>query len=328
MMKFLSKKLTPEFERPEFERNNPLDLSTSARTEGQAAVGGFAGDEDSFQAEAIAQVVEEAEPASSNSGPDDALGLYLKQMGSIPLLNKEKERALAQKLEEARNRYRHAVLCNWVIVRRVVDIFDLVRQGKLNLDPQIDVIASTGLTREHILARMPHNLRTLRKLLQASAKDYMTYLRTKSVKSQARQRRDLFRRLRKAVTLVAELSPRTELLDSLVLELTAWQEDVQQFQRQANRPGRAARDQEQRMKASKELRHRIIEAQTTPEELARLLEVIGKRRKSLSDCPQRTGRGESASGRGHRQALSWPGSVVRRSDSGRQSRPDAGRGQI
>lgn len=274
-MKFMSKKLTPEFE-----RNDPLDLATPARTDQHASgSGGFAGD-DGFEPEAIVQVAEEAEPSSSsNSGPDDALGLYLKQMGSIPLLNKEKERTLAQKLEKVRGRYRHAVLCNWVILRRLADIFDLVCKGKLNLDPQIDVIASTGLTREHIVARMPHNLRTLRRLLQKSSSEYLACMRTKSARTLGRQRRDLFRQLRKGMTLMAELSPRTELLDSLVLELTTWQEDVQQCQRLANRTGRSARDQEQRMRAGKELRHRIMEAQTTPEELARLLEVIGKRRK-------------------------------------------------
>ena len=273
-MKFLSKKMTPEFE-----RNDPLALTAPGRTQ-PGVSGGFAGDDDALPAEVMAQVAEEAEPASGNSGPDDALGLYLKQMGSIPLLNKEKERTLAQKLEQVRDRYRHAVMCNWFILRRLAEIYQLVCDGKLNLDPQIDVIASTGLTREHILARMPHNLKTLRKLLQASAKSYLSCMRSRSVKSQVRQRRDLFRQLRKGITLVAELSPRTELLDSLVLEMTAWKEDVQQYERLTNRSGRAARDQEQRMRAGKELRHRILEAQTTPEELARMLEVIGKRRKA------------------------------------------------
>ena len=165
-MKFLSKKVTPEFE-----RNDPLDLAGANRTEERhSSSGGFAGEEESFQAEPIAQTAEENE-APSGSGADDALGLYLKQMGSIPLLNKEKERTLAQKLEFVRDRYRRAVLCNWLILRRLGEIFDLVCKGQLNLDPQIDVIASTGLTREHIVARMPHNLKTLRRLLQVSGQE-------------------------------------------------------------------------------------------------------------------------------------------------------------
>jgi len=277
-MKFFSRK-----PKSELERHDRPDHSAAVRNadpmEEQVPAGGFSADDDRFQAEAIAQIPEETTTTSHSSGLDDALGLYLKQMGSIPLLNKQKELALAQKLEYVRGRYRHAVLCNWFIVRRVVDILDLVRQGSLNLDPQIDVVASTGLTREHIQARMPHNLKTLRKLLQTSAKEYLVCMRSRSVRTQARQRRDLFRQLQKALKLLTELSPRTELLDSLVLELTAWHEDVKQYQQDADRPGRAARDLEQRTRASKELRHRILEAQTAPEELARMLEVIRKRRK-------------------------------------------------
>src|SRR5271169_2809486 len=54
----------------------------------------------------------------THGGADDALGLYLKQMGAIPLLSREKELFLARRLELARNRYRRAVLCNWLIQRR------------------------------------------------------------------------------------------------------------------------------------------------------------------------------------------------------------------
>ena len=96
-MKFLSKKVTPEFE-----PNDPLDLAGATGRKTPSSSGGFAGEEESFQAEPIVQTAEENE-APSGSGADDALGLYLKQMGSIPLLNREKERTLAQKLE-ARSR--------------------------------------------------------------------------------------------------------------------------------------------------------------------------------------------------------------------------------
>ena len=48
-----------------------------------------------------------------SNGPDDALGLYLRQMGSIPLLTREQELTLAKRLETARRRYRRAVLFSW-----------------------------------------------------------------------------------------------------------------------------------------------------------------------------------------------------------------------
>ena len=45
----------------------------------------------------------------SSNGPDDAFGLYLKQMGAIPLLNRTQELVLAEKLERAHDRFRRAV---------------------------------------------------------------------------------------------------------------------------------------------------------------------------------------------------------------------------
>src|SRR5262245_135928 len=72
-------------------------------------------DLDSDEDEA-AEEAEEAAPAAEehdDHAPDDALGLYLRQMGAIPLLNRDQEIALAQRLEEQRDRYRHAAMCNW-----------------------------------------------------------------------------------------------------------------------------------------------------------------------------------------------------------------------
>ena len=83
---------------------------------------------------------------------DDALGLYLKQMGAIPLLSREKELALAIRLESARDRYRRAVLFNWWTIRRVVEVFERVQAGDTPIDPQIDTVQSLGLSREAILA--------------------------------------------------------------------------------------------------------------------------------------------------------------------------------
>ena len=47
---------------------------------------------------------------SDSSGADDALGLYLRQIGAIPLLNRAQELALAKRLENKRDRFRRAAL--------------------------------------------------------------------------------------------------------------------------------------------------------------------------------------------------------------------------
>src|SRR5262245_48939048 len=64
---------------------------------------------DDFEAEGAAP----AEEAAEGQAPDDALGLYLRQMGAIPLLTRQQELALAQRLERVRRRYRRAALANW-----------------------------------------------------------------------------------------------------------------------------------------------------------------------------------------------------------------------
>src|SRR5687767_6114676 len=60
-------------------------------------------DEEEFDGEAEEQLDEDA-----GSAPDDALGVYLRQMGAIPLLNRKQELDLAQKLERHRSRFRKA----------------------------------------------------------------------------------------------------------------------------------------------------------------------------------------------------------------------------
>src|SRR5262249_31976831 len=82
--------------------------------------------------------------------PDDTLGLYLRQMGAIPLLNRDQELALARRLEKARGRYRHAALWSWRILAQVVNTFERVLAGQLALDPSIDVVTSLDLSREQI----------------------------------------------------------------------------------------------------------------------------------------------------------------------------------
>ena len=58
-----------------------------------------------------------ATEVDAGTGPDDALGLYLRQMGSIPLLTREQELTLARRLETARRRYRRAILFSWLSLR-------------------------------------------------------------------------------------------------------------------------------------------------------------------------------------------------------------------
>jgi RNA polymerase primary sigma factor len=221
-----------------------------------------------------------AEGAESDShSPDDALGLYLRQMGAIPLLNREQELRLARRLEATRIRFRRSALFNWLMIGRVVETFERVQAGKLPLDPTIDVITSLNLSREKILARMPHNVRTLQHLLSTSAAQFRTLLRTSTTSGRGRVRRNLRRQLRKSIKLIEELSPRTELLERLSEDLPRWAAGMTELERQISRCGRSAAGRERQTRLTKELRDLTLEARTTREDLLGLVKVIQSRQR-------------------------------------------------
>jgi RNA polymerase primary sigma factor len=230
-------------------------------------------------AEARAAQAEHAEPPDEGQSPDDALGLYLRQMGAIPLLTREQELVLAKRLERVRTRYRHAILCSWETLAWVADTFERVQAGQLPVDPTIDVVESLGLSRVRILARLPHNLRTLRHLLVDAAADFRIFLRTRTAPARARARRGLWRRLRKAVALAEELSPRMELLDRWTDALRERAAQLGELARQIDAGrGRSASSREERAKLVKRLRDLMLETLATPEELSLLARVLERRR--------------------------------------------------
>jgi hypothetical protein len=58
----------------------------------------------------------EAEADAQSS--EDGLGVYLKQMGSIPLLDRQQELELGTRLDVTRRRYRRAAFWHWGVLAR------------------------------------------------------------------------------------------------------------------------------------------------------------------------------------------------------------------
>lgn len=213
-------------------------------------------------------------------GADDALGLYLRQMGAIPLLTRKEEQSLAQRLEKARLRYRRAALCSWRTIQRVVEMFDRVVAGKTPIDPTIDVVSTRSLTKEEIVARMVPNLKTLHHLLRRSDELFDALLRSSKASEQVRLRRDIWRQWRKAIALVEELSPRIEKLDLWTDELFVLGRQVANVSKELPTGDRSAADRERRTKLHKQLRELLLQARSTPEELEWLMRVQMERRRA------------------------------------------------
>jgi RNA polymerase primary sigma factor len=221
---------------------------------------------------------EPAEAAGEDyaGGPDDALGLYLRQMGAIPLLTRDKELSLAQRLEHHRDRFRAAALLCPRVLTRMVEKFEQIAAGRTPIDPNIDVYSSEELrlSRAQIIARLATNLPTLKTLLDQEARVFAAGARDEFPGSASDWKWDRFLRLAKCRRLALELSPRTELLERWTDELT----DLADELRHLVVAHAAAAGPADRARREKVLREAMNRAVMTSDELFALVKVLRKRR--------------------------------------------------
>ncbi len=174
-------------------------------------------------------------PAGARSeayASEDPMRAYLAQIGSIPLLPRDTEIALAHQVETNRRRFRRLLLgCDFVL-RDAVDRLERVHAGELAFDRIIQVSVSDRLEKPQVRGRLPHNLRTLRALLRLNAQDYQLAC---TPEQSDKQRRDAGRRLllrrRRAVRLVEELGLRIEFLLPHFDTLIEYDRRLQQLQK-------------------------------------------------------------------------------------------------
>jgi RNA polymerase primary sigma factor len=156
-----------------------------------------------------------------HGGADDALGLYLRQMGSIPLLKPNQEKEVAARLEHHRLRFRSAALLCPYILQKAYHNLERVRAGQAHIDPLIDIVSTANLSREKILKRLSGHLDTLQAILAQDHENLMAGLDIRDPQERQTWRRNRLRKLRRAAKLMAELSPRTELIEKWMDDFAA-----------------------------------------------------------------------------------------------------------
>ncbi|WP_146571562.1 sigma-70 family RNA polymerase sigma factor [Botrimarina hoheduenensis] len=155
-------------------------------------------------------------PTSSS----DPIRMYLSQMAEIPLLTREEEINLAKKIELTRKRFRRNLLRSFYALEATVKTLERVHSGELPFDRTIKVSLTERLTKAHVSARMPHNLKTLRHLMEQQRSDYAKLVdRREASEEKADARTRYLRRREKMLTLVEELSLRMRRVSPLAKEL-------------------------------------------------------------------------------------------------------------
>ena len=238
-------------------------------------------DRDPNQASGSATLGDKADVAVASSDvprlTNDPIRLYLSQMSEIPLLNREQEIALAKKIEINRKRFRKAVLSSDYAMRQTVEILKKVHLGQLPFDRTIKVSLTERLTKEQITARMPHNLKTLDRLLEQNRKAFLEIVRLSTSPTRKKELiRFYVRRRQKCLVLVEELSLRSRRIQPLMRQLEHFAERMETIQRRLKTIADQSFSAVEREKLTREYRQLILLTHESPRVLRARCEEFRK----------------------------------------------------
>ena len=208
---------------------------------------------------------------------DDPVRMYLSQMGEIPLLTRHQEISLAKQIEITRRRFRRQLLDTDFALVTAIEILKKVSVNEMPFDRTIKVSMTEGLEKTQILGRMPFNLRTIDVLREQYVRDAQSWLDPNASPTKRKEAEAMMmNRRRKIVTLVEEMSVRTQRLQPALKKLEHISQRMTQLDKWL-RDSRLKNAKDERANLQKELTDLMQLTLETPTSLRAKLKLIFKR---------------------------------------------------
>src|SRR5246500_1464951 len=170
------------------------DLLTTINTQGIDVLSGdkFSGDREKYEPEAG----EESEDVELDLSPgtlektNDPVRMYLREMGTVPLLTREGEVEIAKRIERGQLRVMKAISRSPIVIREIVALGEDLKRGVRNIK-EVVTFDEEELTEEILQARVKATVARIDELVkhQKKAADYEEKLETINPKTKAREYR-------------------------------------------------------------------------------------------------------------------------------------------
>ena len=174
---------------------------------------------------------------------DDPVRVYLREMGSVPLLTRQGEMTLARKMDCGKLRMRKAISRSPLIQRLVVQFAELVRKGREDLDRYVNLRPTgmeegeaAGLKRRNEISELFRAyLATHKKLVQildkhAAVPEANQKLRKKWLGKLARARVEVSQSLRAIPFSVVRWKEFIRVLEKTAEEMSSWETEIQELE--------------------------------------------------------------------------------------------------
>ncbi len=218
------------------------------------------------------------EPTSTALSSRDPVRMYLSQMGNIPLLSREREIYLAKKIEVSRKRFRRALMECHFSMTAALETLEKVFAGELPFERTLRTSETENVRKEQILGRMPHNIPTIKHLLDLNIADFNRVV-APNVSAAERNERlaELVERRRKTATLFEELSLRTQRLQPIMKRVYQVGRRMDELEQQIRDLRRSRRNVDELHRCERELHDLSLMTQESPESMRARIRTIQAR---------------------------------------------------